>query len=128
LRKQLEALKAKVKGNSALDAAVNDLLARTEPIGKKKEGNESDFATIAGTIASIETEVEAADVAPTASQRDVLERYSSELRKSLATWNALRAGEVAKLDKALKAAGLTPIALPNADEIESAAPGSKELP
>jgi photosystem II stability/assembly factor-like uncharacterized protein len=128
LRKQLEALKPKAKGKATLEAAMDDLSAKTEPIGKKKEGRESDFATIGAAIAVLETDIEASDVAPTAAQRAVLEHFAAELRKSLATWSALRQAELAKLDAELKGAGLPPIALPRADEIESDAPGSKDLP
>ena len=128
LRKQLETLKLQAKGKATLEGSIDDLLAKTEPIGKKKDGRESDFATIGGAIAAIETEVEASDAAPNAGQRGVFDHYSAELRKSLATWSALRAGDVAKLDADLKSNGLPPIVLPAADQIESDAPGSKDLP
>jgi photosystem II stability/assembly factor-like uncharacterized protein len=111
---QLEAARKQLEGK----AAAADWLARSDPLAKKKEGRESDFKTISEAIAALETDVEAVDAAPTAAQRLALTQYTAELRKSAALWATLR-------EEATKQFG---VRLPNADEIESRAEGSKERP
>jgi photosystem II stability/assembly factor-like uncharacterized protein len=56
--------------------------------GGRRGGSEDNLATIAGVLSPLATDVEGADSAPTAPQREVFEIYRKRLETALAHWRA----------------------------------------
>jgi hypothetical protein len=73
-----------------------------------QNGTES-LAAVAGVLSPLAIDLEGADRAPTASQREVFDLYGKRLDATLAKWRALLDGEVRDLDQKVRAAGLAPV-------------------
>ena len=148
LRDQLEAL-AKKNGialaasdpgskdsNSAATARVPNsasrssrLYASTTPIA---EGNGSDvegIPAISETLASLASDLEASDRAPTAPQRAVYADYGARLNSALDRWKTLREHDLVALNAILAREKIPAIMLPTLEEIHFDGPGqAKDLP
>ncbi len=77
--------------------------------GRRAAGGDDNLAAIAGVLSPLATDLESADSAPTAPQREVFEIYRKRLDRALTKWEELRKGEIHDLDQKARAAGLAPV-------------------
>jgi hypothetical protein len=130
LRTQLDALR---KGDRALagDARkpIDALYDATTPLVAGAGADKPGIATVSGVLSSLYTDVEGADRAPTEAQRAVQADYDARLAALLQRWQALRDGDMKKVDAQLVAAGRAAIRLPGIEEIRLEGGGeAKDLP
>jgi hypothetical protein len=130
LRTQLDALR---KGDGALDRdarkPIDQLYDATTPLVSGVGADQPGIATVSGVLSSLYTDVEGADRAPTAAQRAVQADYDARLDAWLQRWQALRDGDVKKVDAQLVAIGKPAIRLPAIEEIRLEGAGeAKDLP
>ncbi|HUO79684.1 MAG TPA: hypothetical protein VMU00_06050 [Steroidobacteraceae bacterium] len=107
---------------AALDAALEPMLAAQaeRPFGLARAGE---------TLAAIETDVEGADRAPTQAQRAVAAAVHADLAALLVRWRAIRGAELAAVNRALAAARLAPVVVPDAAHLpRPELPGGQDLP
>ena len=91
--------------------------------------NSESFDAVGGVLSSIATDIEGSDRAPTRPQRDLLAATNARLDRGVALWERVQGADLAEFNVQLKAAGLTQIAVPTADQINlDQAPESKDLP
>lgn len=130
VRDQLKAMQA--KADSAPDgtsADIDRLLKSTTPLVKGDGRDTTSVPAISGVLASLASDVEATDRAPTAPQHAVYADYSARLAKSLDRWHALRDHELAALNTKLTDAGKPAIRIPSVDEIHFDGPGeARDVP
>jgi photosystem II stability/assembly factor-like uncharacterized protein len=119
----------KDKPAQAVLAVMAKFQSAAKPL-KSGEGDTSGNLDAIGELASsIMTDVEGSDRAPTQPQHDVLAAINQRLDRAIERWDAVKRGELARLDAALKAAGLPPIAVPAADQMRlDHVPESTDLP
>jgi photosystem II stability/assembly factor-like uncharacterized protein len=90
---------------------------------------ENGFMPSAGVLASIETDLEGADLAPTEPQRDAVARTARRIAELSASWAAIRDGELATVNAGLVRAHRKPIVVPPEDELVITLPdGGEDLP
>jgi photosystem II stability/assembly factor-like uncharacterized protein len=77
--------------------------------GRRAAPGEDNLAAVAAVLTPLATDLEGADRAPTAPQREAFDLYKKRLDASLAKWQALRNGEIRDLDQKVRAAGLAPV-------------------
>jgi len=77
--------------------------------GRRAARGEDNLAAIAAVLTPLATDLEGADRAPTAPQREAFDLYRKRLDAALAKWQALRNGEIRDLDRQVRAAGLAPV-------------------
>ena len=89
----------------------------------------TNLSSIGDLLASLHTDVEASDRAPTQPQHDVLAACNERMTRAAALWDKLKQRELAQVDAELKAAGAAAVAIPTADQIRlDSQPESKDLP
>ncbi|MGN6520518.1 MAG: hypothetical protein ACTHK2_13935, partial [Dokdonella sp.] len=130
LRAQLDAAR---KGDGALagDARkpIDALYHATTPLVSGAGADKPGIATVSGVLSSVYTDVEGADRAPTAAQRAVQADYDARLAALLQRWQALRDGDVKKVDAQLVAMGKPAIRWPALEEVRLEGEGeAKDLP
>ena len=87
------------------------------------------FLPSADILAAIESDLEAADLAPTAPQRDAASGTSRHIAELFTAWSASRDGELPALNAALVRAKLKPIVIPPVDQLVISLPdGGEDLP
>ncbi|MEO8460520.1 MAG: hypothetical protein ABI451_08325, partial [Dokdonella sp.] len=115
--------------SSELGKSIFALYASTTPIA---DGNGSDvegIPAISETLASLASDIEASDRAPTAPQHAVYADYSEHLNTALDRWKALREHDLVALNAMLAREKMPEIALPTLAEIHFEGPGqAKDLP
>jgi len=112
------------KADPALVSRVQALAEKTAP-----SENGPGFAAASGTLAAIETDLESADLPPTAPQRDTVEAIRAAIDALWTAWSALRNDDLASLNPALAAAGQKPVVIPPDDTLVVNPPvGGVELP
>jgi hypothetical protein len=125
---QLEALQKDAVAAKAKDA----IEAFDKKLAPFREGTGMDapnIGTIAGEFASLATDVEGADAAPTDAQQKVLADYRGRLARANERWTAMQQTDLVALNRTLSAAGAKEIRIPAADEIHIGEPSdSKDLP
>jgi photosystem II stability/assembly factor-like uncharacterized protein len=128
VHEQLDALQkdsVATKAKGAIDAFDKKLAPFREGNGETAPN----LGTIAGELASLATDVEGADAAPTDAQRQVFAEYRGRLARANERWGATKQNDLAALNRSLAAAGAKEIHVPTADEIRvGEAPESKDLP
>lgn len=112
LAAQLHALEPKLAGHAAALGAARELAAAAT----QAAGGGSDLfgsgaagggmALINGTLGALTTSLDSADAAPTSQDAAVYQQEHSLLEQQLAAWKSTRAGDLAKLNPLLDAAGL----------------------
>jgi photosystem II stability/assembly factor-like uncharacterized protein len=118
VRDQLKVIADKLGGTAALADASGQLSARMVVLDQGSgEQAALNLSFIGSQLASLQTDLEGSDRAPTQPQRDVQAEYSGRLERALAAWAAIKSEELPKLNAALKKAGLKPITLPTRAEI-----------
>jgi photosystem II stability/assembly factor-like uncharacterized protein len=131
VHRQLDALQK--KGGAITQPPLKDTAAelgkKLEPLREGKGEAAPNLSAIGDALASLATDVEGADRAPTTPQQDVLTTYRTRLDAALATWQKLREGELAALNVQLEHADLPAIHVPSPDEIALGSESeSKDLP
>ncbi len=124
-RAQLARLKAPASaltGLTSLDAALAAISSGGAEANPGLEG--------AGqTLAAIETDVEGADRAPAPAQLEVAARLRGAAQAAAARWQASRGGEMQVVNRALTAAHLAPLAVPDAAHLRPGeVPAGQDLP
>ncbi len=116
-------------GRAGLAARLAALDASLEPIAAGEREAAAGLALAGEVLAGIATDVEDADRAPTAAQREAAARMHDAAGAALARWQAIRGGELRALNRALVGAQLAPLAVPDAAHLRSAAAqAGQELP
>ncbi|NCT67402.1 MAG: hypothetical protein GXC76_07135 [Rhodanobacteraceae bacterium] len=119
VQQQLDALTR--RGGAAAQVPLKDALtafaAKLEPLHAGEGETAPNLGAIGEVLASLATDIDGADRAPTAPQQQVLADYRARLDRAIATWQTLREQDLAALDAQLQQAGLTPIRVPTPDEI-----------
>ena len=98
--KQLDAVK---------DSSLHALVGRIE---QKPAPGVPTFESVDSILTGIESDLEAADAAPTAAQRQAFADTQSKLADAQRRWNAIKSGALAELNAALKKAGKKPVTIP----------------
>jgi photosystem II stability/assembly factor-like uncharacterized protein len=79
--------------------------------------------TLAGkTLATIATDVEGSDEAPTSAQREVATRAHTATQADMDRWQAVRSRDLADLNRDLLAAGRQPVTVPDPAHLRAAEP------
>jgi hypothetical protein len=131
VHKQLDALtkKAGAAAQSPAKEAIAAFVAKLDPLRAGKGETAPNLGAISEALASLATDIEGADRAPTAPQEQMLTDYRARLDRALAQWQILREHDLVALNAQLKQAGLQEIHVPTPDEIRSDAPAtSNDLP
>jgi hypothetical protein len=132
--KQLDAVSAHLASatepeRQSLAAAVKELRARLQPPKPKHADDPVDFATLSGRLATLESDLEGADAAPTAAQLQLQQQLADAVQKQVAGWQALRDRELPSLNLRLAAGGETAVTVPPLDQLSpEPAEGGKDLP
>ena len=131
VHRQLDALTK--KGGAATQAPLKDAMAafgkKLELLREGKGASSPNLGAISDGLASLATDIEGADCAPTAPQTQVLADSRSRLNLAAAIWQKVRDGELPALNAELQRAGLSAIRVPSPDEIALGTESeSKDLP
>ena len=111
-------------GDPALLARGAAFITHTEE-PKAEHGFQED----AKILATLESDLEGADLAPTEPQRDARTRTRADLDARWAAWTALRDGELPALNQGLTRAGIAPVTIPPEDRLAINLPeGGEDLP
>ncbi|MGA9420780.1 MAG: hypothetical protein WBW61_00330 [Rhodanobacteraceae bacterium] len=131
VRDQLGALRKQSDGSSreGWHSSIDALMKSTAPLVEGHGRHTTSVPAISEVLASLATDVETTDRAPTDSQRAVYADYSVRLGQSLDRWHALRDGDLAALDARLTSAGKSAIKVPSLEQIHFEGPGeARDLP
>ena len=110
---------------------AEDLAARVAALADRLKPPKTGPGFLAATavLAGIETDLEAADRAPTEPQRATAARARAQIDALWTAWTALRDGDLAQVNTALAAAGQKPVVIPSGDSLVVKPPaGGEELP
>ncbi len=104
--------------------APADLLVRTET-----KSQDAGFDHAGALLASVETDLEGADLPPTQAQRDAVARSAAEIATAWSRWVSFRDHELAALNADLISRGQKPVVIPPPDAPAPAPrPAGEELP
>lgn len=108
-----------------LASAVADLKSRTDPDAKVFG---QPFIKADAALASLETDIERSDRAPTAAQLQVMADTASSLDVTWDSWATLRDGDLGALNARLKQAGRQPITFTPGGDVPPLGGGGEDLP
>jgi len=103
--------------DKALRGALDKFKAATKPLRSGDAETSTNLGAIGELLSGIATDIEGSDRAPTQPQRDALAECSERTTRASALWERIKRDEFAQLGAQLKARGLSPIAIPAADQI-----------
>ncbi|MGB8325937.1 MAG: hypothetical protein WCE48_00005, partial [Steroidobacteraceae bacterium] len=127
--KQLDRAAKSVAMHAALAGPLADFRKRLVPLSTGEGEQALNFAAASETLAAIATDVENADRAPTAPQREVARLMHERVDTATARWEAIKRSDLPALNAALVRARLPKLAVPDAEHLgELEAPGSLDLP
>ena len=113
--------------DAALKSRIDALLARTAASGGRRRGGDS-LVGLSGAFATLESQQESADAAPTQPARDGYAESLAKLDKAEHDWAATRK-DLDALAPDLKKAGFKPITYPPMDRMHVDAPeGGEDMP
>jgi hypothetical protein len=113
-------------GKLSLDSRTRPLADRIRE--KPAEGTPT-FESVDGLLTSVEDDLEAADIAPTAAQRAVVADAQTKLADAERRWNALKTRPLAALNAALAREHRKPVTIPPANALDVEAPDTgQDLP
>ena len=95
--------------------------ARAHALAKASEApgdDQSGFGFNNGVLTGMEADLESADTAPTAGQREVFQEAAAKIDAAWARWSAWKDHDLAGFNAELKRAGLKPIVLPEGDKLK----------
>jgi photosystem II stability/assembly factor-like uncharacterized protein len=128
VHEQLEALRKDTAAAKASDA-IEKFDRKVKPFREGSGTDAPNIGTIASEFASLATDIEGVDAAPTDAQQKVFAEYRGRLAHANERWNATKQTDLAALNRALAATGAKEIHVPTADEIHlGEPPESKDLP
>jgi len=104
-------------GNQPAIDAISAFKTASAALRSGKGDTSENLGAIGDTLASIATDIEGSDRAPTQPQRQLLAVSNERLGRADERWTRVKAGELATVDAALKAAGLAAVDVPAADRI-----------
>jgi photosystem II stability/assembly factor-like uncharacterized protein len=114
---------------AAVVAALAAFDAELQPLASGQGERSLSLAAASDALAGIATDVEGADRAPTAAQREAAGAMRERIAAATTRWQRLREHELAALNRTLAAARLAPIAVPDATRLKAAAPpAGQDLP
>ncbi|MGA8278818.1 MAG: hypothetical protein WB784_11575 [Rhodanobacteraceae bacterium] len=131
VRDQLDALRKPTDASPSaeLNASIDALMKATTSLVEGDGQHTTSVPAISAVLASLATDVETTDRAPTAPQRAVYADYTAKLAQSLDRWHALRDGDLATLNTKLTAAGKPAIKVPTLAQIHFEGSGvARDLP
>ncbi|MGH8212447.1 MAG: WD40/YVTN/BNR-like repeat-containing protein, partial [Rhodanobacteraceae bacterium] len=130
--KQLDALSNQLGDkptNKSLRDEIASVQAKLQPPPGETLDQASDFTSIGGQLAALESDAESADTAPTVAQQQVLAGASDHLETAWRQWRTLQSGELAKLNADLKSAGMKLVNVPPKDKLDAGEPDpGQDLP
>jgi photosystem II stability/assembly factor-like uncharacterized protein len=116
-------------GRAALAARLAALDAALEPIAAGGREVEFGLGPAGEALAGIATDVEDADAAPTAAEREAEARLRATAETALGRWQGIRGAELKAVNRALAGAHLAPLVVPDAAHLRAAeAPAGQDLP
>ena len=87
------------------------------------------FDGIDGRLGSVESDLEAADAAPTTAQVEVVDDAMAKLDAATTRWTAFKSGPLVQLNAELRRQGRKPVLVPTPDKLQVEAPDSgQDLP
>jgi photosystem II stability/assembly factor-like uncharacterized protein len=114
VRERLEKLAASLKSKPALASRARALAKASEA----PSGNDhSSFGFNNNVLAAMETDLESADTAPTAAQREVFQDAAAKIDAAWARWTAWKDHDLAAFNAELKRSGQEPVVLPQGDKL-----------
>ena len=117
-----QALAVGKPSDTVLAEAVSQFVKDTTP-------SEDGFRPASGILASVENDLEDADLAPTQPQRDAVAEAMRRIDVLWTAWSAMRDGKLAALNASLTRVRLKPIVIPAADHLAISLPdGGEDLP
>ena len=116
---ELDTKLADQHANKALHDELQAVQSRLQPDENAKLYQDTAFGTLSGQLAALESDAESADTAPTTAQKAVLASANDRLHTANQQWQTLQAGELAKLDADLEAAGMQPVNVPPPDKLNT---------
>ena len=129
VRAELAARRAAKVAPAAVIAALDALQAQLAPLVSGAGESAANIATAGGILADLATDVDGADRAPTAAQREVAAAATGRLEDALRRWQAIQHAALASANQALAAAHLPVLKVPAADQLRSApAPDGDDRP
>ena len=108
--------------DAALAAQARALSAKLEPSDVPNSG----FSGESATLASLETAAEGSDAAPSTALRSTAAQTIMAIDADWDRWQRIKASDLAALNKALTAAGLAPITVPQGEALSPASSGGGE--
>ena len=119
----------KDKPGKPLLAAVAKFQAASESLRSGENDSSESFDAIGEALSSLGTDIEGSDRAPTRPQHELLAALHARLDRGSARWESVKRSELPQLNAQLKAASLTQITVPAADQIRlDRVPESVDLP
>ena len=113
---QLDALVARLAGESAQRSLLEEASSLRASLGRAGPG--TDLEAISERLVALKADVEAADIAPTAAQRQVYGYYTEPFVRWSQEWQRLTHTRLASLNEHLRATGIAPLATPAAAAVE----------
>ncbi|HEV7490464.1 MAG TPA: hypothetical protein VGO25_06630, partial [Rhodanobacteraceae bacterium] len=128
---QIDAMKK--KGGAAAEAPLKAWIAafekKWEPLREDKGAAAPNLGAIGEALASLSTDVEGADAAPTTSQEKVLADCRERFSRASDLWKAIQGNDLTQLNRQLSSANLPALHVPSAEEIRIGEPSEgKDLP
>ncbi|HEY2177755.1 MAG TPA: hypothetical protein VGH15_04170 [Caulobacteraceae bacterium] len=125
------AVRDQLEARAKAAAGKPDIAAKIAALRGKLAGEPGapSFRKVNGEFASMESEMEGADAAPSGGQQALLAEATSQLDRLSAQWKTVREHDLVSLNASLTRAGLKPVVVPPADQLPPAAEDEgEELP
>jgi photosystem II stability/assembly factor-like uncharacterized protein len=120
---------ARQQAGASVDGPLAALDAALEPAIAGEAEASFGLAHAGAALAAIETDVEGADREPTAAQREAAARIREAMRAALTRWQGIQDSELKAANRALVAARLAPLVVPDAAHLRPAeGPAAEDLP
>jgi hypothetical protein len=120
---------AKQPASAGLDGPLAALDAALAPAIAGEVESSFGLAHAGEALAAIETDVEGADRAPTAAQREAAARIHAAMLAALTRWQGIQGSELKAVNRALVAARLAPLVVPDAAHLRPVdGPAAEDLP
>ena len=122
-------LASRTDAQAARDA-ISAFKTASDPLRSAgKDDSSENLNGIDEVLATIYSDVEGSDRAPTGPQRELLAASNARLDRASERWSRVSKGELSTLNKTFEAAGLAPVVVPAADQIKlTSAPESIDVP
>ncbi len=127
VKKQLNVLFPKAEdGGAPSPKQADPMRALAEQLRAKPAEGEVTFESVDAILASVESDLEDADAAPTVAEREAVDDAATKLGEVEKRWASEKAGPLAALNAALKAKGKKVMTIPPASQLDIEAPETGE--